>query len=158
MTARTIVTKFAAVRFVILMAFHTPRRRFAVFDPCFMAIAASDIEVPAREFEIGQMVIEQRGIQQNDIGVPSLVIGMAIRAVILNCPPGSPMKSLAAVAVVRDFLMAIQTKIRLRTFCERAMTFFTLIFKLRVSLNQRPRHQQAFDSLLTRGLTHHHGE
>src|SRR5664279_1648821 len=94
------------------------------------------------ELEIRGGVIERLPVEQDDVGVSALVIGVTVVAFLLCGIRLAPVKSLACGAIGSNLLVAVETEPRLGFPGERLVAFATLLLQLGMSFDDRPRHHE----------------
>lgn len=104
-----------------------------------------NFKVPRLEFEVGQLVIKKLLVQQNDIGLSSLVFRMTPPALGLFDLLLETMKSFPLIDICRHLFVAVQTKPALGILAERFVAPFALVFVLGVPLNDFAGHDNMLD-------------
>lgn len=96
------------------------------------------------DFKIGQSVIERLGIQIHHIVASTFVLCMAMLAVLSQLLVQPPVIAFAQIDIGLDLcmVMAGETAARLISLLQSLMTTFTLLFKLSMTFDDRPWHQQ----------------
>lgn len=109
-----------------------------------MTINTRRLDVSSQERELGHIMVKRLCVQPNDVGVATVVLGMAMLALnsidVWNCT----VKAAASGYVLIDFFVAEKAKVILSTFSKGAMTLFTGTFELGVVAYNRPWHYQRF--------------
>jgi len=100
------------------------------------------------ELEIRKCVIERLAIQQDDIGVPPLVIGMTVGAFLFHCVRLTPVKPFARRTVRGNLLVTRKAEPRLRSPRERLVTIAAFLLKFGMSADDRSRKDEPFKKVL----------
>ena len=97
------------------------------------------------EDEVCLVVIEQFSIEQHNIGVTPLVIGMADATGGITYLRGTSVISRAGLYISGDLVVAVKTEIGLSRLAETLMATGAFVFILGVPLDHLARHQQCLD-------------
>ena len=127
------------------MAVKAASGRVAEFYGWRVAAGARYCLVGGPEFKIREGMIERLPVQLDDVGVPSLVIGVTMGALILCGARLAPMKSLARRTIRCDFLMACKAEPHLRFARERLVTIAALLLELGMPVDDLPRHDKLLE-------------
>ena len=100
------------------------------------------------KLEIRERVIESLAVELDDVGISSLVISVAVVAILLCSIRPAAVEALACRAISRDFLVAVDAKPGLRSSRERLVTFAAILFELGVPLDHRPGHNELLEQIL----------
>ena len=138
--------QFAFVRFVLLVAVVTLRRRFTMFLLRFMAGTARDEAMRGLEWKICLVMIEGTFVQQNDLEIATFMIGMAGLALTGLDVAHFSMESFLLVHISANFLVTVQAQTVVLFLGERGMALFAIFFVFRMALNQRPGHGREIQS------------
>jgi len=111
--------------------------------------------VGPQQLEIGPSMIKFILIDQCNIGITPLVIGMTVTTGVIVEPSMQP--SLVSY-VGRNILVAIQTKLGLGLFIEMLVALFALVLVLGMPGDDFARHQNLFDRLRPSPTENQQGE
>ena len=147
------------VRIVGLVTIDATTGGGAIFHFRLVATVAGSRRMGAFQFKIGRCVIEGLAVQLDDVDATSLVIGMAVPAILYGCVGMPAVKSKLLLSVAIDLLVAIDAETRLRLPHERLMAGHAVLFQLGVPFDQRPGHHQLLEQVLRlRRMARRHGE
>lgn len=107
-----------------------------------VALGADDFPVCAFELKVTVPVVEGVRIEQDDIGIPAVVIGVAVSALRLVDGRVFAMKPPLVIDIGGDRFVAGETKVTLRFIVEQIVTAGAVPLKLGVPFDQRSRHNQ----------------
>ncbi len=93
-------------------------------------------------------MIERLPVERQNIGVPALVIDMAMIAVLNARKSISPVKANMVRAILRNLLVTIQAEPGLRSAREGLVAFFAFLLQLLVAFYQRPGDDEALDKIV----------
>ena len=144
----TLFTKAPLMRINRLVTIEAPPERLAKFYLRCVTAGARHCFVRFPKLEIGEGVVERFAIKLDDVGISSLVIGMAMVAFSFCAIRVKSVKSLARRTIDSDVLVTVETAPRLRPARERFMTFATVLLELGMSVDDRPRHDKLFEQIL----------
>lgn len=97
-----------------LVTIEAPPRRISEFHILCVTAAALHGPVGVPQLEIRQRVIERLAIEQDDVRVASLVVAVALRALLFRRIGLTAMKSSRRLTIGGDLLVACKTQPRLR--------------------------------------------
>ena len=100
------------------------------------------------QLEVGDVVVEQLGIEEHDVGVASLVVGVAAPALRGADLVAAAVKPAVSFQIGGHRLVAAQAQRVLGVSRERRMTVVAGGLQLGVRLGQRPRIDQPLDDVL----------
>jgi len=149
--AVAIVAFFAKAPLMRIFRFMTVEAasgRLAKFHRWQVAPCARHRLVRVAELEIRECMIERLAVQLHDVGIASLVIGMAMVAFLLCRIWLAPMESLARRAIRGSVLVAVEAEPRLGFSRKRLVTFSALFLKLGMSVDDWPRHDKSLEQIL----------
>ena len=154
MAVTALFTVLAIMHIGFLMAAVTVVRRFKVLLVRLVAGIAAGLGVLALETEIRLAMVECRRIQQYDVCIPPLMVGMAVFAVG-SCRNGQAAVKSFLVANVIEYvfmIMALHAELALLFLVGGVVTpgaFFLVFF---MAFNDRARHQERLERVrITRG-------
>ena len=113
MTIVAFLAKVPLMRIVRLMTVGATSRRLAEFYRWYVTAGARHCLVRVPEFEIREGVIERLAVELDDVGISSLMVGMAMVAFLFCGIRSAPMKSLARRTIRGNVLMAVEAEPRL---------------------------------------------
>ena len=116
-----------------------------------MTTVASRVLVAAVELKIRESVIERLPVELNDVGSPAFVIGMALLALRFRSIVTLSMQAASKLPVLGDVLVAGKAEARLRGFRESFMAVRAVVFELCVAFDERTRHDELLEYVLSRG-------
>lgn len=93
-------------------------------------------------------MIKILSIQRANVRILSLVVDMAMIAILDARETIFPMKAHMFGAILGDLLVTVQAKLRLRGSGKRRVALCTIVLEFFVSLYHRPRNDKAFDEIL----------
>lgn len=134
----------AEVGIVFFMAIDTTRRRFPVFFPGNMAVAALGGTMLALEDEVRCFMTEGFQVQLNDVCGPAFMVGVTMFALVPFHLGIAAMKPFFLFEVNTHRLVALQALFILSAFFKQDVTLGALRFVFGVTLDHRPRHQKLF--------------
>lgn len=114
----TFRSELFAVGFVFAVAVDAARWRFAKLLIFRVTTGAVDVFVTALQREIGQPVIKQFLVEQDDFGVAPDMVGMTMAAILSIDLGRAPVQADGAFQVRGNFLVAIEAERSLRAFSE----------------------------------------
>lgn len=141
------VPQVALMRVGLFMAVDTLLAGVAVFLVRLVAAAAGYGAMFALQHKVGLPVVKTAGIELDNIGVTTLMVGVAgftTDGVSISEPP---VIALLLTDIGGDFLMAVQAQRALSSFAERGVALIAIGFILRVPLDQLTGHQQRFENI-----------
>lgn len=150
MTIATHFAKRSAMRIVFFVTRVAIAGRVAVLFVFGVARGAIVFGVFAEQRKVREIVIEGILVEVYDVGIATLVIGMALHT---GHVPGSPDPSVEACRffdVCSDVLVAVKAQRALFASLEFLMAQGALAFILRMTLDHFPRHDQGFDLGMSR--------
>lgn len=151
MAALAFLTELSFMRFVRLMTIDAKVRRFPICDISLMTTLAARGSVCAFQAEIGKVVIEGFAVELHDIGIASLVLGMAVIAFLVGRIGAAPVKALFLLSVGCDLLVTVHAKPHLRSLRKGLMAILAILFILCMTFNERARHDQPVEPALRLG-------
>ena len=110
-----------------------------------MTTLAPGFGVGTCEFEVGQRMIEQLRIEPYNVRVSTLVFGVAASTGSFPNRFTTAVKAGSTIHIQSDVFVAVQTQIVLSFIVEHSVTLAALTLRVRVSLNDRARHDQLFN-------------
>lgn len=140
--------KAPLMRIFRLVTIEAASWRLAKYHLWQVASGARHRLVRLAQLEIREGMIERLAVQLHDVGIPSLVIGMAMVAFLLCRIRLAPMESLARRTIRGSVLVAVEAEPRLGFSRKCLVTFAALLLKLGMSVDNRPRHHQSFEQIL----------
>jgi hypothetical protein len=142
------IATFGSHGFIVNIIFNVARVAlgFGIAKLClgFMAIAAIHIGMIAFQSKVRVLVIEQLPIQHNDHGIPSLMVCVAVRAIVLPGILEQAVKADDIADIKSDVLMAIEAQRTLLTAIECLMAGSAICLVFSVPCNDLARHDQGF--------------
>ena len=138
----------SCVRIILLVTGDAIRGRFPHPLPRLVAARARDTRMSALEQEIRQIMAKCLRIQSDNVGLPSLVIGVAGPALAFPDRRVPAVESLSLCDIGSNRLVAIDTETRLRLLRERFMALRAVFLELGVPLDERPRIDELFEDVL----------
>src|SRR5581483_6648062 len=138
-------TKAALVRIVGLVAVEAASRGLAVFGGLGVATVAAGPLVRPRQDEVRERMIERLTIELNDVDLSPLVIGMTGAAFGFGCLRMAAVETPSRLAVRRNRLVASEAKLALGLAREGFVTAAADLFQLRMSADERARHDQLLE-------------
>ncbi len=146
----------------VLVTIATPRFCIAHGRPGRMAIIAGGTDMRALQRKVRHFMIEEPGVQFDDIGVPALVLRVTGSAVTAPRCLEEPVKAGAVRAVTADSFVAGHTQQGSRLLRGCIVAGSAIAFELRVSGDDPSRHHELFDvsrqSLAGSGVCHEHSD
>ena len=103
------------VRILCLVAIEASPRRVSEFDVLCVTAAALHRLVGVPQLEIRQRVIERLAVKQDDVRIASLVVAVALRALLFRRIGLTAMKSSRRLTIGGNLLVACKTQSRLRS-------------------------------------------
>jgi hypothetical protein len=128
-----------------LVTIDTTAGRLAEFDRWRVAAGARHRSVGIPKREIRKGMVERLAVQLDNVGVSSLVIGMAMIAFAFCGIRLAPMKSLASRTIGGHFLVTCKAEPRLGSSREGLMATAALLLELGMSFNDWPRHNELLE-------------
>jgi hypothetical protein len=101
------------------------------------------VRIPKRKIRKG--MVERLAVQLDDVGVSSLVVGMAMIAFAFRGIRLAPMKSLAGRTIGGHFLVTCKAEPRLGSSREGLVATAALLLELGMSVNYWPRHNELLE-------------
>jgi hypothetical protein len=142
------LSKTAPMRIIRLVAVEAASGRVPEFGRFRVATDTRHCFVCLAENKICERVVEGFTVEQHDIGLSPLVIGMTMIAVLLRSLRPQPMKSFHRRPVRSDFLVTGKAEPTLRPSREWLVTVAALLLELDMSGDDRP----CYDKLLEYSL------
>ena len=143
----TFRTKTTVMRLVVAMAIDAFAGRLAMLRVGLMAAFALGLKVLTQQLEIGEMVIECRLVQAEDICIATVVVGMTGSAGFVANVVGPPVKAGTSRCIARDIFMAVEAKFPLVATIETLVARCTVGFNVRVPANNLAGHNQRLNRL-----------
>lgn len=161
---RVTIATFGSHGFIVNIVFNVARVAlgFCIAKLClgFMATATIHISMIAFQSEVRVLVIEQLPVQYNDNGIPSLMVRMAVRAIIQPRILEQAVKTDDFVDIKGDVLMAVQAQPTLLTAIECLMAGFAIRLVFGMPFDNIARHDQGLHLSIGvccyEGKCHHH--
>jgi len=150
MTIAARLAKRAAVRIVFFVTRVTVVRGVAVLLVSSVARGALIFGVFAEQRKVREIVIEVGFVELHDIGIATLVIGMALHTGHIRGSPDPSVEACGFFDVCSDVLVAVKAQRALFASLEFLMAQGALAFILRMTLDHFPRHDQGFDLGMSR--------
>ena len=138
------------VGFVFFVAVNARRGRLPVLQIGLVAIFAVSIFVRSQQFEIGKAMIESGLIEDDNERITANMLRMAGRTLVSLDLGAPPVESGFLVNVDGDLFMAIHAKLPLPALVKSLVARRTFAFQIRMSLDNRTRHDQGLDILRRR--------
>lgn len=135
------LAEFAFVAVVGLVAREAGRLCLAIFVSFGMTFHTVDLHMRSLQVEARRLVAECLGIEDDDVRVAPLVIGVATVAGAVVEPP---VQAATGFEIASDVLMTGHAKRRLAGTIEGNMTVFALALPFRVRTDDFPRHECTF--------------
>ena len=133
-------TQLSLVHIVVQVAGHAVLRRLSEFFAFYMASAALDFGVKAKQDIVGERMIELRCVQSDNIRVPALVLSVTVATGSPSVHPS--MKAGVHGHVPANFLVATQAQIGLLLFPEWNVTLATIGFNISMASDDFAGHDQ----------------
>ena len=150
MTIAARLAKRAAVRIVFFVTRVAVVRGVAVLLVSGVARGAFIFGVFAEQRKVREIVIEVGFVELHDIGIATLVIGMALHTGHIFGSPDPSVEACGFFDVCSDVLVAVKAQRALFASLEFLMAQGALAFILRMTLDHFPRHDQGFDLGMSR--------
>src|SRR5215469_992518 len=147
-TTLTILPEPPFVGIARLVAVEATPRSVAELHGLHVTVGAGHLLMRLAKHEIRQRMIEGLAVEQDDIGIAPLVIGVALAALLLACIRAKPMKPPSRLTVGGDLLVTGQAKLGLRARRERLVTVAALLLELGMPGHERPRRGQPLEQAL----------
>lgn len=146
MAAATVLTQPAAVNVVFDVTGVTARRRLTVFLARRVAGVAGNVQVRARQGEVGKAVVEHAGVDSNNVCIPTFVVSMAGDAFLLPGRIKTPVKTAKCCTVTANVLVTACAQCGGCLIGTVVMAGATVVFRVRVPLDNPARHQKGFET------------
>ena len=145
-------SKLPMVGIVIAMTVLAELRRVAERLPCCVTGVASGRGVGAGQWKIGPLVVEALGVEVDDIGGASLVLGVA--GIALRPAGRTAVKACACGEIGRDFrmIMASDAERALAGLVGAVVAHAAVVLELHVRVGQIAGHEKPFQRAGMRGL------
>lgn len=141
MAVGALLTEIALVDILLFVTIDAQAGRFAPGLVLFVAAVALDTFMRAVQGIVGLGVIEKFFVEQDDLGITALMVGMARTAGRIANLVGAAMVTLARLDVGIDFLMAVQAKGILGGFAKTLVATGALALFFGVALDELAWHQ-----------------
>ena len=146
---RVAIATFGSHRFIVNIIFNVARVAFgfgiAKFRLRFMATAAIHVGMIAFQSEVRVLVIEQLPVQYNDRGISSVMILVAVCAIVESGILGQAMETDDIADIKGDVLVAVQAQRTLLAAIECLMAGIAIHLVLGVPFDNVARHDQGLD-------------
>jgi hypothetical protein len=151
MAVDTLLAHETLMRIILDVAGQTLGRRIPKFVFRRVTVRANGLQVSANQGEVSEVVIERRFIEDHDLRIATLVIGVAAGAVFTPGIRGTAVKPGAAPNVCANIFVAIDTKLRLRVTVEHDVAGAALGLGIRMRVDDVTGHDKRLDGLGARG-------
>lgn len=160
MALRTICPELAAVSIVLTMAVHALLGSLAEFLAFLVARVAGDAGMGAGQHEIGPLVVETPPVEADDVGLATLVLGMAGIALCLARRSTMETLTLPDVGGYRLVVVAGEAESRLTRSVGPVVALAAIVLQFGVRARELTRHEQLLQrvrkSVHSHQCHHHH--
>jgi hypothetical protein len=143
--------KSTLMRIDRFMTIHAPAGRTAEFSRGIVTLVAGNRDVSIVEREIREAMIKCLAIELNNVSPPTLVISVAISALLFRRVRLASVKAPARQPIRRNLLVACKAQVALRLSRKWHVTLRALLFELGMALDERPGSNKLLDHILRIG-------
>jgi hypothetical protein len=133
------------VRVILSMAGDAIGRRLAMPSAHDVTPHARGARMGPTQRVVAEIVVEAGGVEADDVGIATAMIGVADAAIGARRPDGPRVEARVRPEVVPHVLVALEAQGALLDISQTRMASATLPFHIRVRLDHRPRHHELLE-------------